>query len=485
MMKNIGKKLIAVGLCGAMVLPLAACQSDKETTNSDGEQIVLHILENDTAKQKGYLDELLEAFNKAYADEGIQAVDANMEEYSNLAENGPYGYGPDVLYQANNVLMSYAEDKHILPLSIEDFECYEYVPEDAWDAFKIILDGETYYCGIPVNVQEPMLFYREDMLPQNWESEWDNDGSGVADFLENWNSLYEYSASIREADSSKYGIMSALSDLYMTAGFIFSYDGYVFGRNEDGTYDSTDIGFGKGDAALGAMAVKQIASVMNEECIDDSIKTNRYENVANGTYFCSISTPDTYVLFYDKLVLTYQDEGLSESEAKEKAAKNLKMIELPQKLPADGDLTTPSTEVDEWVDNVVMGGINGYAISAYTEHKEASIKFVEFATSYEMIKTRTDILGIAPTRSDVAAESGDTTAMIFESLKAGRIYLMPSIKAVEQIWTPVQTLLGDIAKDAFRQINGETEKYTTAKDLQNALDAACQNVYDAIYTLAD
>ena len=56
----------------------------------------------------------MDAFNAEYADKGIQAVDADMDEYSNLAENGPYGYGPDVIYQANDKLMTYAEDKHIL-----------------------------------------------------------------------------------------------------------------------------------------------------------------------------------------------------------------------------------------------------------------------------------------------------------------------------------------------------------------------------------
>ena len=45
----------------------------------------------------------MSAFNEAYADQGIQAVDANMDEYTDLAANGPYGYGPDVLYQANEM----------------------------------------------------------------------------------------------------------------------------------------------------------------------------------------------------------------------------------------------------------------------------------------------------------------------------------------------------------------------------------------------
>ena len=48
---------------------------------------------------------MINAFNEKYAEYGIVAVDANMDQYSNLADDGPYGYGPDVLYQANDSLM--------------------------------------------------------------------------------------------------------------------------------------------------------------------------------------------------------------------------------------------------------------------------------------------------------------------------------------------------------------------------------------------
>ena len=77
------------------------------------------MLENDTAISVGYFDELLDAFNEAYAEYGITAVDANMDSYTDLALDGPFGYGPDVLYQANDVLMEFAADKHVLPLPVE------------------------------------------------------------------------------------------------------------------------------------------------------------------------------------------------------------------------------------------------------------------------------------------------------------------------------------------------------------------------------
>lgn len=481
------KRWFAGALCMTMLLGCTGCGTKQNNTE---DIIVIRILENDTAKKEGYLDTLLAAFNEAYKDKGIQAVDANMEEYTDLAANGPYGYGPDVLYQANDKLMTYAEDKHILPIEVENLDCYKVTPEAAWDAFKISIDGTTYTCGVPVNIQEPMLFYRRDCLPDDWETNWDKDSNQVADFLENWNDLYAYSAYLRETDATpnkngQYGFMSSLNNLYLNGQFLLSYGAYVFGSKDDGTLNAEDIGLSAGDAAKGLWAMQQMAGLMNEGCIDDTITMNRYEKLADGTYFCAVSTPDTYSLFLEKLALTYESEGLSTSEAQQKAKENLMMIELPRKLPADGDLTKNSASMTEndWLDTVVMGGVNGYGISSYTKHKEACLEFVNFATSYEMIQTRMNMLGIAPTRSDVAEESGGVTDMIFESLSEGRIYLMPSIKAVDQIWVPAHTLMGDVAKDPYRKVAGEEEKYVTLDELQNALQKVDQDIYNAIFTL--
>lgn len=488
------KRIIALCLAGVTVLGVTGCGNNSKTsTTNNKDTIVIHVLENDTAKKEGYLQELIDAFNAAYKDKGIMAVDANMDEYTDLAANGPYGYGPDVLYQANDKLMTYAEDKHILPLTIEDFECYEYIPEAAWEALKVVIDGESYYCGVPVNIQEPMLFYRADMLPSDWETEWDDNDNGTPDFFENWNDLYAYSKYLRETDNSanhdsQYGFMASMNNLYLVSPFMLSYNSYIFGKNEDGTLNSADVGFGKGDAALGLAALKQMSALMYKGCIDDTITYNRYEKLADGTYFCTVSTPDTYSLFYEKLASYYNaTEGIEAAEALKKAEENLMMIEMPALMPADGDLSRDSSTMSEtdFVDTIVMGGVNGYGISSYTENKEACIEFVNFATSYEMISRRMEMLGIAPTRSDVAEESDGTADVIFNSLESGRIYLMPSIKAVDQIWVPTQTIMADVAKDAFRKADGEAEKYVSKEDFQNALDTASRNVYDAIYVLSE
>ena len=151
--------------------------------------VELKILENDIARELGYLDELLDAFNEEYAEYGITAVDADMSESSNLIEDGPYGYGPDVLYQANDNLMKYVDGKHILPIPVTQVDDYEGIAENAWAAYE----KNDQIWGVPVNVQEPLLFYRKDLIPDNWETEWDDNQNGVPDMIESWPALYKFS----------------------------------------------------------------------------------------------------------------------------------------------------------------------------------------------------------------------------------------------------------------------------------------------------
>lgn len=438
------------------------------------EGAVLRVLENDTAISKGYFSDLIEAFNSTYSDYNITAVDANTDQYVDLANDGPYGYGPDVLYQANDVIMKYAENKHIYPLPIEELECYSLTSDVAWKAFEIDKDGTTYTCGVPVNVQTPMLYYRKDLLPSDWQENWDDNKNNIPDMIETWSSLLKFSKQRHLANPSQYGYMKSLYDSYFSSGFLFSYGAYIFGDNNTNT---SDIGFAAGEAEKGASVIQQLASAMNEESIDDTITTSAYSKLADGTYFATMSTPDVYSTFLDELIKNYEQEGKSAEEAQVLASKNLVMVNLPQ-LPESGDLEDSSSELFE---TKTMGGISGYAISSYTKYPNASLAFINFATSYNNIVKRYEMLGIVPTRDDVVKEIGGVTEAVYQNLENDNIVLMPSNSAVSQIWTPSQTFFADITKDVFR--SESEKKYKTNEDLKSGLEKVTQQISDAIHTL--
>lgn len=441
--------------------------------NGELEQNVkIQVLENDTAKELGYLDELLDAFNEKYAAYGIEAVDANIDQYSDLAQDGPYGYGPDVLYQANDVIMKYTEARHVFPIPSWEVEAFDNLPETAIEAYQGIDSGVRYTYGVPVNAQAGMLFYRKDLLPANSDA----DGNGTPDVVESWNALWKFSKDINAADPTKRGYAKALYDVYFSSGYLFSYGAYVFGDNGQ---NPLDIGFNKGEAWKGARVIRQLAEVIGPTCVDDSINTTCYGQLARGEIFATMTTPDVTENFITEMTAQYETEGLSSVEAEAKARENLVIAGLP-KLPASGDL---SEENPELRDMQAMGGINGYAISAYTKVPNAALEFVKFATSYEMVKLREEMLGIAPCREDVVAESqSPISENIFSRLEDGLIALMPSINEVAQIWTPGESFNKDLATDPTR--DPSEQKYKTQDDYQKGLDDMCDQILEAITTLA-
>lgn len=458
--------IIVMGTLG-IIAAGATTEGSEKFTGVLERNVTLRILENDTAKEQGYLKELLDAFNAEYAEYGIKAVDANMDQYTDLETGGPYGYGPDVLYQANDALMKYVDGtrKHILPLPVEQLECYSHVGKNAWDAYKVTIDNQNFICGVPVNIQQPLLFYRKDLLPADWETEWDDDKNGVPDMIEYWTDMYRFSQTIRARGENKYGYMKSLNDGYFASGYFLSYGGYVFG-GEDGK-DTSDVGFSKNDGYFGAKIIRQLASVMNLECTEDTITKNSYSRMAQGAYFATMTTPDVYTMFIREMV----NAGFSEEYARE----NLIMTDVP-KLPVSGDL---EDESKGFKDMTVMGGVNGYAVSSYTKAPNAALAFVNFATSYRMINRRAELLGISPAREDLAQTLGGLNAKVNANLDAGTIYVMPSVRALGQVWTPLQTFCAVLANDSLTGKNA----YVTDEALKKGIENVDSQIYDAIHTL--
>lgn len=458
--------IIVMGTLGLIAAGVASEGSEKFTGEIE-RNVTLRILENDTAKEQGYLKELLDAFNAEYAEYGIKAVDANMDQFTDLETGGPYGYGPDVLYQANDAIMKYVDGtrKHILPLPVEQLDCYEHIGKNAWDAYRVTIENQDFICGVPVNIQQPLLFYRKDLLPANWETEWDDDKNGVPDMIEYWTDLYRYSQTIRAQSASNYGYMKSLNDGYFASGYFLSYGGYVFGGEERN--DTSDVGFSKNDGYLDAKIIRQLASVMNLECTEDTITKNSYSRMAQGAYFATMTTPDVYTMFIKEMV----NAGFTEEYARE----NLIMTDVP-KLPVSGDL---EDESQGFKDMTVMGGINGYAISSYTKAPNAALAFVNFATSYKMINRRAELLGISPARGDSAEALGGLNANINNNLTAGTIYVMPSVRALGQVWTPLQTYCAILADDSLTGKN----VYVTDEALKKGLENVDNQIYAAIHTL--
>lgn len=458
-------------------------EEDKGQERFTGElerNITLRILENDTAKEKGFLKEVLDAFNAEYAEYNIKAVDANIGSFTDLEKLGPAGYGPDVVYQANDVLMKYAANKNIQPLPAERLEVYDKIPEQAWNAYKSYFGTEEYIFAIPVNVQEPVLYYRKDLLPENWKTEWDNNKNDIPDMVENWSDLYAFSGQVKtNSNGNKYGYMKSLNDQYFASGYLLSYGGYIFGQDEEtGAYDTKDIGLSNGESYKGVRIIRRLSSVMDNNCADDTITTTAYELLGKGVYFATMTTPDLYGTFFENFAKEWKKthRDWSDEEVNKYVSENLVMAKVP-KLPVSGDISDRSGET---FDMTVMGGVNGYAISAYTKYPNAALAFLEFATRYEWSKRRYELLGTVPARTDAAEQTGEICKTIYDDLKNDRIYIMPGERAMSQVWAGFGSFLTFVVQDGLQSGNA----YSTDEKLIAALKNLDKQIYDAIHTLS-
>jgi arabinogalactan oligomer/maltooligosaccharide transport system substrate-binding protein len=434
---------------------------------------IIRVLDNQMSVETGFLQEMLTAFNEKYKEYGVNAVDANMDQYVDLEQNGPDGYGPDVLYQANDMLMRYAEGGHILPLPTTEMETGE-IPQTLIDAYLMPTYGLDLYYGMPIALQSTVLTYRKDLLPDNWETEWDKDSDAVPDMVQYMNDLYAYSTQVKEeSGGGKYGLYMSLVDQYFNSEYLLSYGGYIFGDS------STDIGLANPDAETGLQLFRDLAGVLGSACITQDVTTQAatYLTDEKGTVFCTIGTPDWLTTYRENLAVTYVRGGMDAAEADRLAVENL-VVMAPPRLPTDGDITKTLTDgAAETFEPTTMGGVNAFGISAYTKYPKASLAFVKFVTEYANAKLRSEALGSAPARSDIAEEIGGVSLILSNRVEAGLIYMMPSSRDTMYIWTPLESLFKDVATDNTTR---EIPIYTTKESLQQLLDKLVTDVQSAM-----
>ena len=481
------KRFVSVVLAtGMSVMFLTSCGKSPEVGSYSYEQIMakfngepernvtIKVLENDIAVDEGYFGDLIAAFNAEYAEYGIKAEDANMSQYTDLEKNGPLGYGPDVLYDANDKIMRYAENGHVLPLPTERLDVYGAgnLETTVSDSYKMNKYGMDLQFGVPINVQTLVMYYLED----TFKGEADTNKNAVPDVLETYNALYAYSKEIRKGstnDNRVFGYVQSLNNEYFNFGYLLSYGAYIFG-------DSTrDIGLAAGESYKGLQVMQALASIMDSDASGDSYTVQAYSGLASGKYRATITTPDVYVKFYNSLVDKYvKTDKMAREDAEKKAAENLKVSDVPR-LPRSGNLGEVITDIDsQTFAATMMGGINGYAISSYTKNPKASLLFIDFASRYEQVVARASKLGVVPARKDAAAAENTNaySEMVYKRIEEGRVTIMPSVRDLSYVWSSVSSMFALVADDVTVKGNGSPKDYNTADSLKALLVKAVDDI---------
>ena len=140
-----------------------------------------------------------------------------------LITAGPAGEGPDIIIGAHDWLGELVENGVVAPVDLSPLEGD--LVEVAVQAFTF--DGQTY--GLPYATENVALFRNTDLVP---------DAPGT------WEEVEQTALGLQDAGDVRQGIVwpTEPADPYHNYPIVTAYGGYVFGMQDDGTYDPSDLG---------------------------------------------------------------------------------------------------------------------------------------------------------------------------------------------------------------------------------------------------
>ncbi len=140
-----------------------------------------------------------------------------------LSTAGPAGEGPDIIIGAHDWLGELVAGGLIAPIDLGD-RASEFAPA-AIQAFTY--GGDLY--GMPVNTENVALFINTDLVPECPAT---------------WTEVHDISADLHTADANQYGFVRMAGDPYHFYPIQTAFGGYIFGKDDQGSYDPTDVGVG-------------------------------------------------------------------------------------------------------------------------------------------------------------------------------------------------------------------------------------------------
>lgn len=399
---------------------LAACgpgESSSETStepeNSDGATIVMW---EDVDKMVGTEEAI-----KAFEEEHNVTVEVQEKPYGDNIEDlrldGPGGTGPDIFAMPHDNLGTAVTEGLVQALNVDE-EVTSMYTDSAMMSQTV--DGVVY--GLPYAVETTILYYNRDLV----------DEENLPETLDDW---YEFSKEATEGDN--YGFLALWDQIYYAQSIMGGYGGYVFGMDDDGNYDTSDIGLNNEGAVEAAEYIQKFyaeglfpSGIIGEQGINvlDSL-------FSEGRAAAVISGPWNLGPF-------------------EQAGIDYGVMALP-KL-GNGD------QMSSFV------GVKSYNVSSYSEYPELAQELVEWLTNEENQLTRyektMEVPAIEALANDpIVTESESAQAVAEQSQYAE---LMPGIPEMNEVWTPVDSALQTIA--------------TGSEEPKAALDGAVESVESQI-----
>ncbi|MGQ4667461.1 sugar ABC transporter substrate-binding protein [Metabacillus halosaccharovorans] len=395
------KKYAGIFSTIALSLALVACGPQESSEEGSGSNEANKNKEYDLLvwediEKAGGIEDAVAKFEEEH-DVTVKVVEkAYAQQIEDLRLDGPAGTGPDVLTMPGDQIGTAVTEGLIKELDVSE-DVQSIYTEVAMQSQKV--DNKVY--GLPKAVETTMLYYNKDLVSEE----------ELPTTLDEW-----YELSKEMTDGEKYGFLALFDQIYYAQSILSGYGGYIFGTDENGGFNGSDIGLNNEGSVEGAQYIQKFykeglfpAGIIGEQGINvlESLFTE-------GKAAAIISGPWNIDPFT-------------------KAGVNFGVAKLPEL--ANGE------NMSSFV------GVKSYNVSSYSKNAELAEEFVEFVANEENSKTRFELTKEVPAvqalaDDPVVAESEAAQAVAEQSQFAE---LTPNIPEMNEVWTPADAALQTIA----------------------------------------
>lgn len=373
--------------CSALLLSALACgQFAAFQAHAAAQQLTVW---EDIKKSAG-IKAAISDFEKQYD------VKVNVQEMpfaqqlEKLRLDGPAGIGPDVLVIPNDQVGGAIVQGLLSPLHLDKAVMAGFTPSSI-DAFH--MNNAQY--GLPKAVETLVLIYNKDLVKKPFAT------------LDEW-----YSFSKQQHSENKYGLLAKFDQIYYSWGAIGPEGGYIFGKNDKGGLNPTDIGLNTPGAVA---AVTQLKKFYTDQLFPAGILGDNGLNAIDS-------------LFTEKKAAAVIN-GPWAFQPYEAAGVNYGVAPLPQL--ADGKPMSSFL------------GVKGYVVSSWSKDKTLAEKFITFINQPQYVKARyeatKEIPPLLAVMNDPIIKNDERASAVAE--QAARAVAMPGIPEMGEVWGPANAAL--------------------------------------------
>ena len=293
---------------------------------------------------------------------------------------GPVGEGPDILISAHDSIGQFVANGAVVPLDRSLFEA-EFLGSGL-DLFTF--NGELY--GVPYAIENVALIRNVDLVPEAPTS---------------WEEVRTIGEELQASGEAQYGFVVQSGNTYHNFPITSAFGGYIFGRNEDGTFNTADLGLGSegGLASAEWLSGMYVDGLMPPD-VNDDVAFQLFED---GDAAMIVTGP----WFSQRII----DTGV-----------NYSIDLLPVSGAADGEAV-----------GAPFSGGQGFVVSAFSENQLlAEIFLTEYVASTPFMQAIFDNGGRPPAFLDVDTSS-DVNVGAFQAAGVNAIP-MPAIPEMGAVW---------------------------------------------------